>query len=201
MLRIALLDDHPAIVAGLQRLIARESGLEVIASASEPVELARRLAGRRADVVVLDHDLAQSDGLATCAGIKGRPNPPAVVIYSAHTGSSVVIAARAAQADAVVDKAAPVHALIEAIRTVASGNTQFPVVTPDAFQIAVARLDDEDLPVFAMLLDRERPGAIAEALRIDEPEARRRVKRVVGRLRRRPRRVTGRPLSASARAR
>lgn len=195
MLRIALLDDHPAIIAGLQRLIARETGLEVIAAASEPIELARRLDGRRADVVVLDHDLAHADGLATCAGIKGRPNPPAVVIYSAHTGPSVVIAARAAQADAVVDKAAPVHVLLDAIRTVASGGIRFPAVAPDAFQIAVARLDDDDLPVFAMLLDREWPGAIAETLRIDEPEARRRIKRVVGRLRQRRRSLTDRPVS------
>jgi DNA-binding NarL/FixJ family response regulator len=185
MLRIALLDDHPAIIAGLQRLIARDSGLEVIAAASEPIELARRLDGRRADVVVLDHDLAHGDGLATCAAIKCRPNPPSVVVYSAHAGPSVVIAARAAQADAVVDKAAPVHVLLEAIRAVTSGGTQFPAVTPETFQIAVARLEDDDLPVFAMLLDREPPEAIAETLRIDEPEARRRIKRVVGRLRRR----------------
>jgi two-component system, NarL family, response regulator DesR len=194
MLRIALLDDHPAIVAGLQRLIAQENDLEVIASASDPVALARRLHGRRADVVVLDHDVARSDGLATCTGIKGRPDPPAVVIYSAHTGPSLVIAARAAQADAVVDKSAPVHVLLGAIRTAASGGTQFPAVTRDAYEISVARLEDSDLPVFAMLLDGDRPGAIAEALRIDEVEARRRTKRVVGRLRRRPRKPSGRPI-------
>lgn len=195
-MRIALLDDHAAIVAGLRRLIAPEPGIEVVASASDAAGLARRLDGRRADVIVLDHQLAHDDGLATCARIKRRPDAPAVVVYSAHTGAGLVIASRAAQADAVVDKSAPVQVLLNAIRTVASGGTQFAAVTRDAFEIAVGRLADEDLPVFAMLLDGDRPATIAEVLRIDEAEAIRRAKRVVGRLRQRERSATGRPASA-----
>jgi hypothetical protein len=48
---------------------------------------------------------------------------------------------------------------------------------------AVARLEDEDLPVFAMLLDRESYDSIAEALRIDPAEVSRRAQRIIGRLR------------------
>jgi DNA-binding NarL/FixJ family response regulator len=196
MVRIALLDDHPAIVAGLRRLIAPEPDLEVVVSASDAARLARRLDGRRADVIVLDHQLARDDGLAACARIKSRPDAPAVVIYSAHAGPGCVIATRAAQADAVVDKSAPVRVVLDAIRTVASGGTYFPAVTPDAYAIAVARLEDDDLPVFAMLLDGDRPGTIAEALRIDDAEARRRAKRIVSRLQQRPRSVAGRTTAA-----
>jgi DNA-binding NarL/FixJ family response regulator len=183
MIHVALLDDHPAIVAGLRRLIDPEPDLAVVAAAGDGAELARRLAGRRADVLVLDHALARDDGLAYCRRVKSRAGAPAVVIYSAYTGPGLVIAARAAQADAVVDKAQPVRELLGAIRTVAAGGTHLPAVTRDAFEIAVGLLEDDDLPVFAMLLDGDRPGTIAEALRIDETEAVRRTQRIVGRLR------------------
>ena len=48
---------------------------------------------------------------------------------------------------------------------------------------AVAKLDDEDLPVLAMLLDGEPLDAIARALRTDPAEVARRAQRIVGRLR------------------
>jgi hypothetical protein len=51
------------------------------------------------------------------------------------------------------------------------------------FEAAVARLDDEDLPVFAMLLDREPLDSIADAMRTDRAEIAWRAQRIIGRLR------------------
>ena len=182
MLRVALLDDHRAVLAGLRRLIDSEPDLTVAAAASSATKLARQLDGVRPDVVVLDHDLARHDGLAHCRRIKSRPQPPAVIIYSAYTGPALILAARAAQADGVVDKAAPVQALLAALRSVAHGELTMSAVPRDAFEAAVARLDDDDLPVFAMLLDREPLDSIAQALHADEAEVSRRAQRIVGRL-------------------
>ena len=183
MLRIALLDDHPAVLAGLRRLIDAETNLSVAAVAANAPELARELDGLRPDVLILDYDLARDDGLAYCRRIKSRPNPPAVVIYSAYAGPALTLAARAAQADAVVDKAEPVQSLLAAVRRAASGEVVMGAVPRDTFEAAVARLEDEDLPVFAMLLDREPYDSIADALRIDRAEVSRRAQRIVGRLR------------------
>src|SRR5918911_1869450 len=89
MLRIALLDDHPAVLAGLRRLIDAEPDLSVAAVAASAADLAFQLNGLRPDVVILDYDLARDDGLAHCRRIKSRPNPPAVIIYSAYTGPAL----------------------------------------------------------------------------------------------------------------
>jgi two-component system response regulator DevR len=183
MLRIALLDDHPAVLAGLRRLIDAEPDLSVAAVAHNAPELARALDGLRPDVLILDYDLVRGDGLAQCRRIKNRPDPPAVVIYSAYAGPALTLAARTAQADAVVDKAAPVQTLLAAVRRVASGEAVIGTLPRDAFEAAVARLEDEDLAVFAMLLDGEPYDSIAEALRIDQSEVNRRAQRIVGRLR------------------
>jgi DNA-binding NarL/FixJ family response regulator len=194
MLRVALLDDHPAVLAGLRRLIDSEPDLTVAAVAPTAAELARELDGLRPDLLILDYDLARDDGLAHCRRIKSRPNPPAVIIYSAYAGPALTLAARAAQADGVIDKAAPVHRLLTALRRVANGQEVLRPVPRDAFESAVARLDDDDLPVFAMLLDREPLDSIAEALRTDPAEVTRRAQRIVGRLRPRLRDRTDAPL-------
>jgi DNA-binding NarL/FixJ family response regulator len=182
MLGVAVLDDHPAVLAGLRRLLETEPELTVLAAAPSARELARQLAGRRPDVLVLDHRLAAGDGLARCRRIKDRPQPPAVIIYSAYASPALTLAARAARADGVVDKAAPVPALLAAIREVARGKTVFPALPRDVYEAAVARLDDEDLPVLAMLLEGELLDAIAQALRTDRTEIAWRTQRIIGRL-------------------
>lgn len=183
MLRIALLDDHPAVLAGLRRLIDSERDMTVVAAASTAHELARKLDGVRPDVLVIDYDLARDDGLAHCRRIKSRPQPPAVIIYSAYAGPALTLAARAAQADGVVDKAEPVRMLVTALRRVALGEVVLPPVPRDVLEPAVAKLEDDDLPVFAMLLDREPLDSIARAVRTDEAEIGWRAQRIVGRLR------------------
>jgi DNA-binding NarL/FixJ family response regulator len=183
MLRVALLDDHPAVLAGLRRLIEPQPDLTVIAAAPTAVELSQQLDGARADVLVLDYDLARGDGLSHCQRIKRRERPPAVIIYSAYAGHALVLAARAAGADGVIDKAEPVQNLLAAIRRAAAGEQTLPALRRDAYQAAVATLDDEDLPVLAMLLDQEPLDAIAHTLRRSPTEVSWQAQRIVGRLR------------------
>lgn len=183
MLRLALMDDHPAVLAGLQRLIEPQPDLSVIAAAPTVAELAHQLDGASADVLVVDYDLARTDGLSHCQRIKRRSRPPAVIIYSAYWSHALVLAARAAGADGVVDKAEPVQRLLAAIRAAADGELAMPAVSRDAYLAAVAKLDDDDLPVLAMLLDGASVDAIAAALRTDPAEVSVRAERIVGRLR------------------
>jgi DNA-binding NarL/FixJ family response regulator len=183
MIRIAVLDDHPAVLAGLQRLLQPARDMEVLAAAADEVALARALCGRRPDVLIVDYDPGRGDALALCRRVKGRPGTPRVLIYTAYAGPALTIAARAAQADGLVDKREPAQALMTAIRGIADGENVMPTVSRGEFEAAVARLDDSDLPIFAMLLDGAPVPTIAEGLRTDEREAARHAQRVVGRLR------------------
>jgi len=190
MTHVALLDDHPAVLAGLRRLIDSEHDLTVLAAASTAADLATALDGMRPDVVVLDYDLRRGDGLSQCRRIKARPEPPGVIVYSAYAGPALNLAALVAGADGVVDKAAPVLELLTAIRRVAAGLAAGVSPVPrDAYDAAVARLDDEDLPILAMLLDGVDHQAIGEALRLDRTEVSWRVQRILGRIQPRTRRL------------
>ena len=134
-------------------------------------------------MLIVDHDLARSDGLAQCRRIKDRPDPPAVIIYSAFASRSLAFAARVAHADAVVNKGEPVSSLLAAIRSVAAGETVLPAIPHEAYKTATARLTDDDLPVVAMLLGDESLPAIAEALNTDRAEVAWRAQRIIGRVR------------------
>jgi DNA-binding NarL/FixJ family response regulator len=189
MVHVAILDDHPAVLVGLRRLIDAQPDLVVVAAAPSAAELATQLDGVRADVLVVDYELARGDGLAHCRRIKNRRHPPAVLIYSAYAGTALTLAARAAQANGVVDKADSVSTLLTAIRRVGDGETVMPAIPRDVHEAAVERIDDGDLPVLAMLLDGEPLEAIADALRADPGEIAWRAQRIIGRLR--PRIRTG----------
>ena len=183
MLRVALLDDHPAVLAGLQRLLDSTADLEAVSVTDNAPQLLRELDGARPDVVVVDYDLARGDGLTVCQTLKARVRPPAVVIYSAYAGPGLAISSRLAGADALVDKRAPASELIEAIRRVAAGESIIAEVPKDAQQAAVEKLAPDDVPVASMLLAGTSHQGIAEALATDRRDVVRRVRRIVGQLR------------------
>ena len=183
MLRVALLDDHPAVLAGLQRLLDSTADLEAVSVTDNASQLLRELDGARPDVVVLDYDLARGDGLTLCQTLKARIRPPAVVIYSAYAGPGLAISSRLAGADALVDKRAPAGELIETIRRVAAGESIIAEVPPDAQQAAVEKLAPDDIPVASMLLAGTSHQGIAEALATDRRDVVHRVRRIVGQLR------------------
>jgi len=174
MIRLALLDDHPAVLAGLQRLLAPARDMEVLAAAADEVALARDLRGRLPDVLIVDYDPGRGDALALCRRVKARPGALRVLIYTAYASPALAVAARAAQADGLLDKSEPAPALLAAIRRIADGESVLPTVSRGEFEAAVARLEDTDLPIFAMLLDGAAILTIAEGLRTDEAEAARR---------------------------
>ena len=183
MLRVALLDDHPAVLAGLQRLLDSTADLQPVAVADNAPQLLRELESVRPDVVVLDYDLARGDGLMLCLTLKARVRPPAVVVYSAYAGPGLAISSRLAGADALVDKRAPANQLIETIRRVAAGEPLPPEVSIDAQQAAMARLAPDDVPVASMLLAGTSHQGIAETLATDRRDVVHRVRRIVGQLR------------------
>jgi DNA-binding NarL/FixJ family response regulator len=183
MLHVAVLDDHPAVLAGLQRLLDSTPDLKAVAAATNAEQLSQRLEGARADVLVVDYDLARGDGLTVCQTFKERVRPPAVVIYSAYAGPTLAISARIAGADALVDKRAPASELLDAIRRAAAGAAQIADVPPDLQQAAISRLAPDDVPVASMLLAGTSHQGIAETLATDRRDIVRRVHRIVGRLR------------------
>jgi DNA-binding NarL/FixJ family response regulator len=195
MIRILLVDDHPAVRAGLLAVLRAEPGLVPLGAAGSVADLWPRLNATRPDVVVLDFHLPGVDGLDLCRQLKRTMPPPAVLLYSAFADASLGLAARLAGVDAVVHKGAPADELFDAIRRVARGETVLPPVPRELLEAAADRLDAEDLPVLDLAVDGTPPGEIAQILGLAPGELAARLDRMVARLKadgvRRPDRPAG----------
>ena len=181
-IRVVVVDDHEAVRAGLERVLEASAGFTVLAALADDSGLLGLLDREQVDALILDYDLDRTDGLSLCLRVKYRPAPPSVVIYSAYAAPGVVLAATAAQADAVVHKAEPVSALLEVLRRLRRGERLLPPADPRLLETVAPRLDPADLPVMALMLDGAEPHAIATALTLDEREVVSRARRIVGRL-------------------
>jgi DNA-binding NarL/FixJ family response regulator len=196
-IRVLVVDDHPAIRAGLEGLLTGERGFDCVATLAETDRLLEAVGDIRPDVVVLDYALGGDDGLTTCFRVKQQKSPPAVVLYSAYVDHVFTVPAAIAQADATVSKNAPVGELLGAIRDVASGGLRRATLDHELIEAASARLLTDDLPIAAMLLSATPVVEIADIVDIPVTEVRRRALRIIGRLQAGNRRRPGPPASGT----
>jgi DNA-binding NarL/FixJ family response regulator len=182
MIRVAIVDDHHALRLGLDTAIRSEPGLVPAGVAATAAELAPVLYRNRPDVVLLDYNLPDVDGLTVCREIKSQVPAPGVILYSAFADASMIVPAIVAGADGIVSKGVPARELFEAIREVARGGDALPALSSELLEAASLTLDEEDLPILGMLIDRTPPHDIADTLRFELPALRRRIARMLGRL-------------------
>ena len=182
MIRILLVDDHPALRAGLTAVLRAEPGLVPLGTAASEEELWPALNRTKPDVVVLDYHVPPADGLQLCRRIKRTMPPPKVLLYSAYADASLVIPAALAGADGVINKGAPANELFDAIRCVSRGEKVLPPVSRELLDDATRRLESEDLPALMMLLDGNAPDEVAQTLGITGEELSHRTDRMISRL-------------------
>jgi DNA-binding NarL/FixJ family response regulator len=182
MIRVAIVDDHHAVRLGLHAAIRSEPGLVPAGVATDGAGLAPMLYRTKPDVVLLDYQLPDTDGLTLCRRIKSEPPAPAVILYSAFADATLTVPALVAGADGILHKGGPARELFEGIRRVARGGDVMPPVSPPLLEAASQLLDTEDLPILGMLVDRTTVAEIADALRIEATDLRNRIDRMLRRL-------------------
>jgi DNA-binding NarL/FixJ family response regulator len=187
MTRVAIIDPQPAVRAGLALLLRGEPGLVPVGAAAGGHDGLELVARQRPDIVLLDHQLLDGDGLATCRRLRALDHAPRVVLYTADGDAALHVSARVAGADGLIDKAADPSVLFEAIRRVARGGSALPDVTAADLDAAAHRVDADDLALLAMLVGRTPPADVAETLHLDRRRLGRRIERLLGRLRTRAR--------------
>jgi DNA-binding NarL/FixJ family response regulator len=177
---VLVVDDHPALRAGLERLLDQEPGYRLLGAVSTEAELALALRRERPDVVILDYALTRGDGLSACFRLKQDARAPGVILYSAYVDHIFAVPATLAQADAIVSKNAPVEVLLSAIDAVAAGESEVPMPDAEAIEAASSRLLSEDLPILGMLFAKMRAAEIATTLGVQPGEVRSRALRIIG---------------------
>jgi DNA-binding NarL/FixJ family response regulator len=163
-IRCLIVDDHPAIRAGLRDLLTAEPGFMVV-DALDCAEAAASVAGRTAvDVAIVDYQLDGRSGLWLSRMLKRLPDPPGVLIYSAFSDYVLAAACVVAEADGLLSKAALGTELYRRVREVACGASRLPIVPPALAASMRRRLDSQEQAIFGLLLAQIPKVEIARTL-------------------------------------
>lgn len=116
--RILLVDDHPLIRQGLRTLLDDHDDVIVIGEAGNGVEAVSMAAAMQPDVIVMDVNMPQMDGLQATKHIKAAQPEIIIIGLSVNTSTPLVEAMKLAGASAFMSKeaaAADLHETIAAL--------------------------------------------------------------------------------------
>ena len=121
-IRILVADDHPVLRDGLVAVLNTQPDFEVIGEAGSGGESVQRFLDLRPDVVLLDLEMPEMDGVE--ALIQMRRHAPAVraIVFTAFDTDERILAAVRAGARGYVLKGAPRDQVFDAVRAVHAGN-------------------------------------------------------------------------------
>jgi DNA-binding NarL/FixJ family response regulator len=175
VIRLAIIEDHPAIAEGLTALLREETDVTVVGTAGDSVAADRLIETQSPDVILCDIRLTGTvDGLEILA----RHTPgPAFIMLSAYSYPSYYVAAVEHGAKGYLSKMASIEQIVTAVRAVAAGGTAFPTDVRRAVRDALRPPTPRESQILALVAEGHANAEIAERLSL-------RVKTVESQLRR-----------------
>jgi DNA-binding NarL/FixJ family response regulator len=137
--RVLLVDDHAMVAESLRRLLDSRPDVDVVGvagTARDGVDAATRL---RPDVVLMDYELPDGDGVTAAAEIK-QSSPATRVVMFTGSGDDEALALRALEAgcSGFVGKARGVDELLAAVRAAHAGEA---LIAPSMLARLLPRLE------------------------------------------------------------
>lgn len=184
MIRVAVVDDHPALRAGLQTVLDAEPDITCVGETDGAEEhIWPMLNHVRPDVLLLDYHLPRGDGLQLCYRIKQDVPAPRVIIFTAYASPTLALPATLARADGILAKGAGARDLFNAIRLVYAGEKVLPPISANVLEEATNDLLGDDRALVGMLLDGASETEVGETLRLPRRDVRHAVQRILSALR------------------
>jgi DNA-binding NarL/FixJ family response regulator len=164
-IRVVLADDHPALRAGIRRVLEADPTVVVVGEAGtgdEALRLARRL---RPDVLVLDVEIPAPSGVEVARQLFDEGAEVRVMALSAYNNPAFVRGMLEAGASGYVTKDQEPALIVEAVKSVARGEGRwFVPLVPTRDELAAAGLSRREREVLALLARGLSNEAIAGAL-------------------------------------
>jgi DNA-binding NarL/FixJ family response regulator len=175
VIRLAIIEDHPAIAEGLTALLGDEPDLTVVGTAQDSVAADRLIDAQSPDVILCDIRLAGTvDGLEVLAH---HTPGPAFIMLSAYSYPSFYVVAVERGARGYLSKMATIEQILKAVRTVAAGGTAFPDEVRRSVRTALRAPTPREAQILALVAEGVSNAEIAERLSL-------RVKTIESQLRR-----------------
>jgi len=162
-IKILIADDHPVVRKGLWSCLSGKTNFKIVGEASDGAAAIQKVKELAPDVVLMDIDMPQKDGLEVTNVLRKESPNVKVLILSMQSNRDTVLRIIKAGARGYVLKDAPTDELARAIETVNAGEAFF---SAPVAQIALNQYltDTDATKPLAKLSERESEvvGLIAE---------------------------------------
>lgn len=126
MIQVLLVDDHAILRDGLKTLIAQEDDMEVMGEATGSAQLMAMLPEAEPDIIMMDINMQEMNGIELTRWVKSNYSSIKVIVLTMYNNDEYFMAAIREGAEGYLLKDSPSKDVIDAIRTVASGESVIP---------------------------------------------------------------------------
>jgi len=135
-IRLLIVDDHPIVRRGISMCLSHREQMEVVGEAADGREAIRLTREIQPDIVLMDIDMPQMNGLVVTEVLHRELPKVKVLILSMHGNTDYVLRIIQSGARGFILKEAPAEELVRAIEIVQSGDAYF---SPDVARVALNR--------------------------------------------------------------
>lgn len=120
-IRVLVVDDHMMVAQGLVRILSEQPDIEIIGTAGTVEDACASARLHRPDVVLMDYELPDGNGVDAARRIKTEVPPTRVVMVTSYTDESVLVGAIEAGCSGYVTKHKVIDEVVEAVRAAHAG--------------------------------------------------------------------------------
>ena len=171
MIRIAIVDDHAVVRAGLRQYFAEQIDFQVVAEAASGREALDIVRKGEVDVILLDISMPDQSGIDVLAAIRARAPDLPVLILSGYAEEHYATTLLRQGASGYLNKDCDPEEILRAIRTVSRGRKYITAGVAERLAVGLGGdkaahelLSERELQVFMRLAQGETIGHIAESL-------------------------------------
>jgi DNA-binding NarL/FixJ family response regulator len=190
--KLMIVDDHEVVRMGLRAALEVEPDFTVVAEAGNGQEAIDKARVHRPEIVLMDVRMEGMDGIAACREIRSELPATRVLMLTSYAEEETVVAALLAGAAGYVLKNVPRAKLLEALRSVAAGeslldsritrNVIEKLMTPRGHQESDDDLTAREREVLALIAEGATNKEIAARLVVSENTARNHVSHILSKL-------------------
>ena len=122
-IRILIADDHPIVRQGLATVLDQEADLKVVGQASNGVEAISEATRLHPDVILMDLQMPEMDGVEAIQQIKQEDPDVGIIILTTYDTDENIFRGVEAGARAYLLKDSPPQEVLKAIRAVRQGES------------------------------------------------------------------------------
>jgi DNA-binding NarL/FixJ family response regulator len=122
-IRILVADDHPIVREGLVAILSTQPDFSVVGQAATGSEVVRMVTELRPDVLLLDLEMPDMDGVEALHRLRDAHVPVRVIVFTAFDTDERILGAVRAGAQGYLLKGVPRDEVFQAIRVVHAGNS------------------------------------------------------------------------------